>query len=308
MSKRESTARLILIVNKLRKKPSSLKEILDYLDEESDLQGYNYRISPRTFQRDLEDIRSLYNIDIQYNFSSKVYYLDNEYEQDTMKERILEAFDTFNALNVTDRISKYIHFEKRRPQGTENLYGLIHAIKNTKCISFTYAKFWDDFTTSRTLEPYALKEFNNRWYVMGKDVKAGTIKTFALDRLSDFQILSNGFVYPTNFNIEKHFEFCFGIISPNEEVPQKIVLSFDPYQGKYIKTLPLHASQRILKDTDDELQIELTLCITHDFIMEILSYGDTVKILSPSVLKDNIIDILSNTLRQYTRLTIEGII
>ena len=299
MSKRESTARLILIVNKLRKKPSSLKEILDYLDEESDLQGYNYRISTRTFQRDLEDIRSLYNLDIQYNFSTKVYYLDNEDQQDTMKERILEAFDTFNALNVSDRISKYIHFEKRRPQGTENLYGLIHAIKNSKCISFNYSKFWDDYTTKRTIEPYALKEFSNRWYVMGKDLKDGAIKTFALDRLSDFQILNTAFVYPTNFNIEKHFEFCFGIISPNDEKPQKITLSFDAHQGKYIKTLPLHSTQRIIKDTKDELQIELTLCITHDFIMEILSYGDTVEVLGPQRLIDEIKQIVKRTLQYY---------
>ena len=300
MSKRESTARLILIVNKLRKKSSSLKEILDYLDEESDLQGYNYRISTRTFQRDLEDIRSLYNIDIQYNFSTKVYYLENEEQQDTMKERILEAFDTFNALNVSDRISKYIHFEKRRPQGTENLYGLIHAIKNSKCISFNYAKFWDDFTTKRTIEPYALKEFSNRWYVMGKDLKDGAIKTFALDRLSDFQILNTAFVYPTNFNIEKHFEFCFGIISPNDEKPQKITLSFDAHQGKYIKTLPLHATQRIIKDMKDELQIELTLCITHDFIMEILSYGDTVEVLGPQRLIDEIKQIVTCALQYYS--------
>ena len=300
MSKRESTARLILIVNKLRKKSSSLKEILDYLDEESDLQGYNYRISTRTFQRDLEDIRSLYNIDIQYDFSTKVYYLENEEQQDTMKERILEAFDTFNALNVCDRISKYIHFEKRRPQGTENLYGLIHAIKNSKCISFNYAKFWDDFTTKRTIEPYALKEFSNRWYVMGKDLKDGAIKTFALDRLSDFQILNTAFVYPTNFNIEKHFEFCFGIISPNDEKPQKITLTFDAHQGKYIKTLPLHATQRIIKDTKDELQIELTLCITHDFIMEILSYGDTVEVLGPQRLIDEIKQIVKRTLQYYS--------
>jgi predicted DNA-binding transcriptional regulator YafY len=222
-----------------------------------------------------------------------------------MKERILEAFDTFNALNVTDRVSKYIHFEKRRPQGTENLYGLIHAIKNTKCIAFTYAKFWDDYTTKRTIEPYALKEFSNRWYVMGKDLKDNTIKTFALDRLSDFQILNTAFVYPSNFNIEKHFEFCFGIISPNGEVPQKILLSFDSHQGKYIKTLPLHQSQHILKDSENELQIELTLCITHDFIMELLSYGNTVKILSPSILKEKIVEILGDTLRQYQRLTIE---
>ena len=134
---------------------------------------------------------------------------------------------------------------------------------------------------------------------MGKDLKDGSIKTFALDRLFDFQILTTAFEYPTNFNIEKHFEFCFGIISPNDEKPQKITLSFYAHQGKYIKTLPLHATQRIIKDTKDKLQIELTLCITHDFIMEILSYGDTVEVLGPQRLIDEIKQIVTRALQYY---------
>ena len=119
MSKRESIARYNLIIKKLRKQPSSFSEISDYLAFESDLQEYNFIVSKRTFQRDIEDIRSVYNIDIQYDFSRKVYYIDFD-EQPEVNERILEAFDTFNALNITDRLSNYIHFEKRRPQGTQN--------------------------------------------------------------------------------------------------------------------------------------------------------------------------------------------
>ena len=55
--------------------------------------------------------------------------------------------DTFSALNLTDRLSNHIHFEKRKPQGTENLYGLLHAIKNQVQIQFTYQKFWEDDLT-----------------------------------------------------------------------------------------------------------------------------------------------------------------
>jgi predicted DNA-binding transcriptional regulator YafY len=298
MSKRESTGRLILIVNKLRKKASSFTEIYDYLDEESDLQEYNFRVSKRTFQRDLEDIRSLYNIDIQYNFSSKVYYIDSE-ENGSMTERMLEAFDTFNALNVSDRIAQFIHFEKRRPKGTENLYGLVHAIKNKKCISFAYAKFWDDFSTTRTIEPYALKEFSNRWYIIGKDLNDENTKTFALDRLTNLQISASNFKLPINFDAEDHFRYCFGIISPNGQAPQKIVLSFEAHQGKYIKTLPLHDTQRVLLDTKEELQIELKLCITHDFVMELLSYGSTLKVLEPQSLIQAMKNELQSALNAY---------
>ncbi len=283
MSKRESITRYNLIIKKLRKHPATFKMISDYLSFESELQEYNFNVSKRTFKRDLEDISSLYNIDIAYDFSRKVYFIDFD-EQPEINERILEAFDTFNALNISDRLSNYIHFEKRRPQGTENLYGLLHAIKNKVQIVFSYQKFWEDEITLRTTEPYALKEFKNRWYILANDLKDEKVKSFALDRLSDLEITNKKFQLPNNFNVSENFKYCFGIISPNEHEPQEVILSFEPFQGKYIKTLPLHESQIILKDNEHELLVKLTLFITHDFFMEILSFGDNVKVMQPDSL------------------------
>jgi len=298
MSKRESIARYNLIIKKLRKHPASFAEIADYLALESELQEYNYNVSKRTFQRDLEDIRSLYNIDIQFDFSRKVYFLDFD-EQSDVNERILEAFDTFNALNLSDRLSNNIHFEKRRPQGTENLYGLLHAIKNQLQIKFTYQKFWEDELTKRNVEPYALKEFRNRWYVLANDLKDNKVKSFALDRLSDLDITKKRFQFPDDFNVNRHYKYCFGIISPNGHKPEEIELSFDPFQGKYIKTLPLHESQQILVDNEEELRIKLTLFITHDFFMELLSYGENLRVIKPECLINDLKSTFKNVLKLY---------
>ncbi|MBP8904281.1 MAG: WYL domain-containing protein [Paludibacteraceae bacterium] len=298
MSKRESIARYNLIIKKLRKQPADFEQISTYLSLESELQEYNFNVSKRTFQRDLDDIRSLYNIDIVYDFSRKVYFIDLE-EQPELNERILEAFDTFNALNITDRLSNYIHFEKRRPQGTENLYGLLHAIKNKVQISFSYKKFWEDEMSQRTAEPYALKEFKNRWYVLANDLKDNKVKSFALDRLTELEITRKKFQLPIDFDVNEHYKYCFGIISPNEHQPQEVILSFDPFQGKYIKTLPLHESQVILKDHEEELLIKLTLFLTHDFLMEILSYGDNVKVIQPESLIEDLKTSYENALKLY---------
>jgi predicted DNA-binding transcriptional regulator YafY len=298
MSKRESIARYNLIIKKLRKHPASFAEIADYLALESELQEYNFNVSKRTFQRDLEDIRSLYNIDIQFDFSRKVYFLDFD-EQSDVNERILEAFDTFNALNLSDRLSNNIHFEKRRPQGTENLYGLLHAIKNQLQIKFTYQKFWEDELTKRNVEPYALKEFRNRWYVLANDLKDNKVKSFALDRLSDLDITKKRFQFPDDFNVNRHYKYCFGIISPNGHKPEEIELSFDPFQGKYIKTLPLHESQQILIDNEEELRIKLTLFITHDFFMELLSYGENLRVIKPECLINDLKSTFKNVLKLY---------
>ena len=298
MSKRESIARYNLIIKKLRKQPADFEQISTYLSLESELQEYNFNVSKRTFQRDLDDIRSLYNIDIVYDFSRKVYFIDLE-EQPELNERILEAFDTFNALNITDRLSNYIHFEKRRPQGTENLYGLLHAIKNKVQISFSYKKFWEDEMSQRTAEPYALKEFKNRWYVLANDLKDNKVKSFALDRLTELEITRKKFQLPIDFDVNEHYKYCFGIISPNEHQPQEVILSFDPFQGKYIKTLPLHESQVILKDNEEVLLIKLTLFLTHDFLMEILSYGDNVKVIQPESLIEDLKTSYENALKLY---------
>ncbi len=298
MSKRESIARYNLIIKKLRKHPASFAEISDFLALESELQEYNFNVSKRTFQRDLEDIRSLYNIDIQFDFSKKVYFLDFD-EQPDVNERILEAFDTFNALNLSDRLSNNIHFEKRRPQGTENLYGLLHAINNQLQIKFTYQKFWEDELTKRNAEPYALKEFRNRWYVLAKDLKDNQVKSFALDRLSDLDITKKQFQLPNDFNVNQHYKYCFGIISPNGHNPEEIELSFDPFQGKYIKTLPLHESQQILIDNEEELRIKLTLFITHDFFMELLSYGENLRVIKPESLINDLTSTFKNVLKLY---------
>ena len=99
--------------------------------------------------------------------------------------------------------------------------------------------------------------------------------------------------------MEENFRYCFGIISPNEEEPKDIVLSFNNFQGKYIKSLPLHHTQTIVLDNEEELQIKLKLCITHDFVMELLSFGNNVKVVQPQILKDEIKVALAKALKQY---------
>ncbi|MDP4189004.1 MAG: WYL domain-containing protein, partial [Bacteroidota bacterium] len=273
-------------------------EISNTLARESEIQGYDFNISIRTFQRDLEEIRSLYDIDIQYDFSKKVYKIESD-DQSEVNKRIWEAFDTFHALNLTNQLSDCIDFEKRRSGGTENLYGLLHAVKTHVQIKFTYRKYWEDVLTNRRAEPYALKEFRNRWYVLANDLKDSKIKSFALDRLTDLEITTKQFLFPADFDVNEYYRYCFGIISPNAAKPQEVILSFDPFQGKYIKSLPLHQSQEILIDNEEELRIKLTLFITHDFVMELLSYGENVKVLAPGNLVADMKKTYQNALNLY---------
>ncbi len=305
MSKRAFISRYLLIIKKLTAKPYltsdelqvHLEKQLDNLQMKDDL--LNMGISKRTLQRDFKDIRNLFGVNIEYSKKEKGYFITQCEMQSMNFERMMEAFDLFNSLNLAQELSPFIHLEKRKPQGTENLYGLLHAIKNKLQIKFLYQKYWEDETTQRYAEPYALKEFKNRWYLLARNDNDGFLKTFALDRLTQLEITNSNFEVSSALNTEDMFRSCFGIISPEDKLPQEIVLSFNSFQGKYIKSLPLHVSQEILKDSDEELRIKLKLCITYDFIMELLSFGDDVKVIEPENLVGKIKSSHENAFKQY---------
>ena len=161
MSKLESISRYLFIINKLRKRPATFKEISEYLQRESELQEREFNISERTFLRDRKEIFSIFSIEISFNRRSKKYEL-TENENSGNSLRLLETLDLFNALNLSERMQEYIHFEDRKPQGTEHIQFLVQTIRNNKLLSFTHQKFWEQKTTQRKVEPYLVKENKNR--------------------------------------------------------------------------------------------------------------------------------------------------
>ena len=298
MSTRESIARYAIIINRLRRSPATFKEILETLELESEIQEYNFAISKRTFQRDKETIESLYGIVISFDYSKNVWYIEDEFGEES-NIRLLQAFDTFNALKMTNRLPNYIDYERRQPRGTENLSGLLHAIQNNYQISFDYKKFWNNESGTRNVEPLALKESINRWYVVAMDVEKKEIRTFALDRLSHLKISDKKFKQPKEFDVNKMFEHSFGIISSVDYAPEEIVLVFQKPQAEYIKSLPLHRSQKILKETKSEVRFHLKLYITEDFVQEIVSKSFHVKVLQPESLIQKVKEHHEKALRLY---------
>ena len=305
MSKRGYISRYLLILKKLKAKPfSTYEELSQYIENQVDHMQMRddtleVGFSKRTFQRDIREINNIFGINIEYSKSERGYYIHQTEMSNLNFERMMESFDIFNSLRLTQDLSPHIQLEKRRPQGTENLYGLLHSVKNRLKIKFSYQKFWDVEKSERLADPYVLKEFKNRWYILAKDNKDNTVKSFALDRISNFEITNFPFVWPANYNAEESYKYCFGIISPNENSPQEVVLSFDPFQGKYIKTLPLHETQQIIIDNEVELQVKLNVYVTHDFIMELLSFGNDVKVLQPKSLADEIKGAHQRAFEQY---------
>lgn len=300
MSKKQFLKRYSLIINKLRKKASSFEEIQKYLADQSFNDDENYEISIRTFQREIKEIASTHGIEINYNRSQRVYEIVYDGNEER-NERLMESFEIIDALKISSNLSNHLILEKRKPLGTNNMNYLIHSIKNRNEITFSHTKYWNEEqgTTQRKVQPLALKEARYRWYLIAKDLNDNRVKTFGLDRISNLEITNLKFILPENFNPEETFRYSFGIINGDNKKPQKIILSFSFEQGKYIKSLPLHHSQKELINNEEEYRIELLLHPTYDFVMELMSIGAEVKILEPENLKKEMIKKLKATLKQY---------
>lgn len=283
MSKLIYFKRYLYVIDRLRSRPCSFNDLQQHIMRklENDDIDTSFEYAIRTFERDKKDISTLFGIDIHYNRKDKTYAIDEEEIEDQSVTRMIDAFSIHHALQEGNKLSPSVFLEKRKSLGTEHIYGIIHAIQNAYLLQFTHQKHWDNFSTQREVKPIAIKESQQRWYLIAWDKKDETVKTFGLDRISNLKITDNKFK-PINYNVEKEFQHAFGV--ETYEAAEKVVLEFSNKQGNYIKTFPLHESQRIVEETEDTVILEIFIHTTNDIIMELLKYGSNVKVLEPKIL------------------------
>lgn len=166
-------------------------------------------------------------------------------------------------------------------KGLEWIPEIAEAIRTRNVIRIRYQSFERKTPREYRLEPYHLREYNNRFYLFArnaKDPRPG-VRTFGLDRILDIWPTYDHFA-ERDFDETSYFRNAIGITVP-EGKPEKIVLSFTPHQGQYVKAQPLHWSQRIVRDDDRELRVELDLVVNYELMMLLLSYGAGLRILAP---------------------------
>lgn len=301
MSKQEFISRYLLIINYLKRGQATWHDILNHLETQSEISGYNYVITQRTFQRDINEIRSLWEYDIQNNKVTGEYFIKNLHEEFDNNSELLDTFNLFNALSLTNNYSTYIQFETRQAKGTEHIYNLLHAIKNNFVIDIEYHKFYETSSETVTLNPYLIKQFKGRWYLLCYKVEADDIRTYALDRIKNISIKKKKFKTIPEFNRENYFAHCFGIITPDYGKPEKIVFSLTSFQANYLKSYPLHPSQNIVKENANNTIFEITVYVTEDLLIELFSHGAEIEIISPEFLRKQFTERLKNASKLYKK-------
>ena len=253
--------------------------------------------SQRTFQRDILDIASIYGIEIASDKSKNLYYIKDDVE-DESTQRLRENYDLLNAIRLSKGMGNSLYFEQRKALGTKNMSGLLHAVQNLWVVEFDYMKFWDGSISQRRVYPISLKEARNRWYLIAKDEKDDVIKNFSLDRIENLNLTQDHFK-SVDYDVEREFKNSFGIINGTDEDPVEVILSFTPREGRYVGSLPLHFSQKLIEENSNEIRYSYFIRPTYDFKMEILSFGNQVKVISPKSLQQQIKDQLKKSLARY---------
>ena len=301
MSKRTFFKRYIWLFDLIKNNPYiTLNEIIEKYNNSILWNDEKVGFSKRTFHRDINEIEELFGVEIEYDNTNKGYFIEDEII-DKNTSLLIDSYRVINTLEQFKEISKYISTGFYNT-GSEHIAIILYAIKNRNTIEFSYYKYTGEEVSKREIEPYFVKEFKSRWYVIGKDLKDNQVKTFALERIQNNTLIiktNKTYIIPKDINPDNFFDDCFGIFKLNNAKSELVELSFSPLKGEFIKSVPLHNSQKVLVDNKIELRIQLKLQITHDFLMEILSHGCDVTVLKPSSLALRIKNELEKNLKVY---------
>lgn len=255
-------------------------------------------IPRRSFYNYCRALEDLFNVNIECDPRTFEYYID-EPEKDgaSVTDWVLNTTAVRNALSDAREVSDRIFLEDV-PSAREHLHSFIDALKANRAIRFNYHPYTRSTPTNGVvIEPYFLKIFRQRWYITGRNVADGRVKTYALDRMSGVSVLEDSFSLPENFDAGEYCRNSFGIVF-NQGTIHHVVLRVEPRQAKYLRALPLHHSQReMVHDGFSIFTYELRL--TPDFVEELLSHGSRITVLEPPELRAMMIRELQTALECY---------
>lgn len=293
----------IWLVDQLRQ-PLTLNEIREKW-KTSSLNDTGAPFDRKTFRNWKEHIAECYGVSIVTNLAGKDTTYQVEPGSENASNWLMETISTQNALSSSLALKDRILLEDI-PSAGSALKTVIEAMKENRLIAFEYKDYWED-PVEVTMRPYFVKLFRLHWKVIGplEDGDPRTIRSYALDsdRMRSLRSLDGRFTYPADFSPEAAMSGCLGTtIIPNEVVPprQIIILVWEKYNF-YLKSVPLHRSQRILHEgrRDGYTIFSYYLQPTDDFYQEICRYGDYIEVLYPSDVRTRMMTIVQGMSNEY---------
>lgn len=294
-------------------------------------EGRDINVSKRTVQLDIQMMRSDklgYNAPIvvyekkYYKYDDDHYSITNipltHHDMSVLTETVemLKQFKDFSLFSelggiiqrLEDKVytektqnSSIIHLDKNEYlKGLEYLDVIYQAIVKQICISITYQSFKARTPTEFILHPYILKEYNNRWFVVGRKTENSPILTLALDRITSITYDLRTEYDKSNFNGDLYYVNTIGVTVLNDDHLQEVLLKIDAANAPYVLTKPFHHSQTVL-DRVKGGSVIISIRVHLNFELErlILGFGNSIEVLKPSRLRRRIKGKLKKAWSQY---------
>ena len=245
--------------------------------------GRGEELSERQFHRYTDAVEELFDIEIKYSRTQRGYIVADREGIDNMGMRkwLLQTFSVNGMLHESQELKNRILLEEV-PSGQQHLTTIVDAMRESVALSMTYHSFHREEPSTFEVEPYCVKLFEQRWYMLAKSERYPEPRVYALDRIHALEPTKRKFKLPKKFDAAKFFEDYYGIIIGDEDFDVcPVALKVDSWQSKYLRTLPLHHTQVEVECNDEYSIFVYRLCPSFDFRQKILSMGSSVEVLAP---------------------------
>ena len=278
----------------------SFEEISDRWERNKDLSDFR-PLSRTTFNRWKDAIFTQFGIIIScQRAGGYLYYIENpeDIAEDELKKWMLDSFAVSNLisenLSLKDRI-----LVSQVPSARNHLMALLEAMRENHVVRITYCRFSKFKSYQSLIEPYCVKLFENRWYVLAHNIHYDDYRIYGLDRIEDLEMTADTFKLPKDFSASEYFFNYYGIVADENIEPQRIIIRAYHDHIPYLKSLPLHRSQKLLEDNGEYADFELFLAPTYDFIMRLLHVGAMIEVISPTSLRKTMKEWISDMYDLY---------
>lgn len=255
-------------------------------------------IPERTFFNYRRAIEENFHIDILCNPRGEYYISDDRsVRRRAFTNWLLDSRVVSSAMSEGGDVAAMVSVEDV-PSAREWLPLALDAVRNKVRVEFTYAGFNRSRPEKDILfEPYMLKRYKQRWYMIGRRVRDGGVRTYALDRVKSMHMVSESFEVPEDFDPSDLFDNIIGMTISRAEV-RTVRLKVNTTQAKYFRALPFHHSQT--EDVGDGYSVfSYRLKLNYELVHEILALGSNVKVLEPKELEVMVTQELRDALEQY---------
>lgn len=243
--------------------------------------------SRTTFRRHRTEVEEMFGIIIDCDNENQ-YYIDDPslMNTDSVPRWMLSTLAVSNIVSEARGLHDRILLESI-PSESEHLQLVIEAMRNSHRISVTYRRYGDENPSIWKVEPYCIKLFRRRWYLLGCFEK-GSFITLSFDRIIDINVTDEDFKMDDNFDAQIFFNDYFGVMTDDRLPIERIVLRAYGNEPYYLRDLPLHPSQQEIETNKDYTDFEICLRPTRDFFAHLLSRGRWLQVISPDSIAQEI--------------------